>query len=179
MISRSLRKTWLLKSFVVTIMLISLLSSLVIGSAASMRSGSLDQQAYSVIERVTSILTGVDVFFDHPFIGAGFGVIRVHDTLVNLLANTGLVGFLLYIIANVGAVIKSCEYGAKDGSRLRMRGFGIILSYLWLCVAGALSGWPYIHPHYWLVLALLVGYTEYAKRVSLVKQESQIIDYVG
>ena len=63
----------------------------------------------SDIERFTSIRHGLDLFLQHPFIGAGLGAyiaaaneatrpVIIHSTLVWLLAETGLIGFLAFAI---------------------------------------------------------------------------------
>lgn len=110
-----------------------------------------EAQAYSLNERTTSIKAGLLAWSDAPWFGHGLGSLTVHDTAANLLANTGVIGLTLALGALLLLVQGSALAWARSPARARPTG---LLLLLWLLLAGAAGGWPYLHLHYWLAISL-------------------------
>jgi uncharacterized membrane protein YbhN (UPF0104 family) len=96
-------------------------------------------------ERMSSIFGGLKLFADHPIFGAGLGAFRnkmifvssdqpllIHSTIVWLLAETGIVGFLIFFVPASFVFVGEIRRGKPDiASKL------IVLSFV---VFGCMSG---------------------------------------
>ncbi|MCC7162719.1 MAG: O-antigen ligase family protein [Anaerolineae bacterium] len=111
---------------------------------------------------------GIQAFSDHPLLGIGYGGFyaseysptghEMHSTPLKFLAETGLVGFLLYV-ALMGVLI-----GTSVKTFLAARGGPYQLSALMLLVAIVAGGVSYIYNRqmtdrtFWILLVLISGF---------------------
>ena len=113
--------------------------------------------------RITIWQYGIDQFFDHPLFGVGwlqcadeFGFVwpaRYHDTLVQVLASTGIIGFIGYFVYRVQSSVLSLKNPTIEKVMLFMIGLGLF-------TAGLVDNhffnvWPVVT--YSVVLAMIEG----------------------
>ena len=83
--------------------------------------------AASTEERMSSILGGLRLFVEHPIFGAGLGAFRnqmifvassqpllIHSTTVWLLAELGIIGFLVFAIPAIYVFANEWVHARKD-----------------------------------------------------------------
>ncbi len=83
--------------------------------------------AANTAERMASILGGLQLFIDHPIFGAGLGTFRnkmiylssdqpllIHSTFVWLLAEMGIVGFLIFIVPASFVFVGEIRHARRD-----------------------------------------------------------------
>jgi hypothetical protein len=88
----------------------------------------------STQERLVSIIGGLNLFWDHPVFGAGLGAFRnqmiltldglplvIHSTAVWLLAELGIVGFLIFAVSFTHIFFK--EWKSAPSIRLLLSSF--------------------------------------------------------
>jgi len=95
----------------------------------------------STQERLVSIIGGLNLFWDHPVFGAGLGAFRntldglplvIHSTAVWLLAELGIVGFLIFAVSFTHIFFKEWKSAPVDQTSafivLCLGGFADIMS---------------------------------------------------
>lgn len=72
---------------------------------------------FSGIDRLEQFLRGIKIFDESYFLGVGFGTIRTTDLFSTLLANVGIIGFLLFLCYLLSVYFR-LRKSAKMGSVL-------------------------------------------------------------
>ena len=109
----------------------------------------------SGISRVDSVVNSFAVFLHHPLIGYGWASVRSDDLAVNLLANAGLLGFVVFVsffIYIIWGLHKSIvhAYFKRDSRYITFfaSGFFALIATLFY---NQLTGFSYVFPMFWLV----------------------------
>lgn len=141
---------------IVTIVLVPKLSSALSGQVVD-KIGT-----YSVQERLYTISNAWNYFLEFPWLGLGWGSVTSHDLIVNLLANSGLIGLfafsLLVLHPAVGlkSALKRWGQERECGPEYAW-GTGIFLSFLLMLFVSAVGGFGYVFGHFWFTLAMVVS----------------------
>jgi uncharacterized membrane protein YbhN (UPF0104 family) len=124
----------------------------------------------STHERLVTILGGINLFLEHPIFGAGLGAFRnemipsgdgtplvIHSTPVWLLAELGVLGFVVFVGPAIYVFIKQWRYAPKEpGSAL------IILSFVAFAVMSGPADMLYQRT-FWLVFGAGLALRQTAK----------------
>lgn len=106
------------------------------------------------------IKSGMEIFYEHPILGIGFGGtskvlgMYTHNNFVEVLASGGIVGFMIYYIIYAYILIKSAHYRKKDPVALY-----IFASVVGLCMLEYFQV-TYLYGMLWVFLALAGTYCE-------------------
>lgn len=111
--------------------------------------------SHSFVERSDSILKGLEYFLNAPVFGAGWGAVTVHSLPVGLLANVGLVGFVLFLIW-VFTELKVSSEGMSKKKESGM-GLGVTAAFLILFIIQVISGFSYVYSYFWIFFGLLIN----------------------
>ncbi|MGP9076918.1 O-antigen ligase family protein [Geobacillus thermodenitrificans subsp. calidus] len=119
-------------------------------------------QSYSAQDRLNSVLIAKQYFADYPILGVGWGSITSHDLIFRILANSGLVGLLSFLLFNVVMFINSYKkiIEIEDGKNISLLDFinlAIFLSLLVLLFLFFLTGFPYYFSYYWFSIGCLIS----------------------
>lgn len=114
--------------------------------------GKLQLQEFSGIERKQQFLFGLDLFKESNFLGVGYGTVRTTDLFSTLLANVGIIGFILFI----GLVIKILI----DLLKVIKSGNGIIKGYLFFFVTLFIIALVSVPEPYFLFIWINFGIAE-------------------
>src|SRR5205085_10502708 len=81
----------------------------------------------STLERVNSLVGGLELFAEHPIFGAGLGAFQnqkiltsnglplvIHSTAIWLLAESGIVGFLTFALPALYVFVSECRCARRD-----------------------------------------------------------------
>ncbi len=118
----------------------------------------------SFLERMLSIAVSWGYFLEYPILGIGWGITTSHDLIVNLLANTGLIGLasfsglMIYIIRNGLKDLRSfpSATGNVQVSLFPLKK-GLIASLILLILTGMLSGLEFYLGYFYFVCAMLIA----------------------
>ena len=119
--------------------------------------------SYSIQERLYTISNAWNHFLEFPWLGLGWGSVTSHDLVVNLLANSGLIGlfaFLLLVLhpaLGLTSSLKKYRQVRVCGSEGAW-GTGIFLSFLLMLFVSAIGGFGYVFGHFWFTLAMVVSF---------------------
>lgn len=120
--------------------------------------------SYSVRERLYTIANAWTYFTESPWFGMGWGSVTSHDLVVNLLANSGILGLMGfgllagYPLLRLLHSLARCRRDGEDSSRcVWMR--GVFLSLLVVLAVSAVGGFGYVFGYFWFVLAMAVAIT--------------------
>jgi hypothetical protein len=97
-------------------------------------------------------------FVEDPILGTGWASAPTHDLVVFLLANTGLVGTMAFLVLGVYVFIgvhRSIRLGHDDASVALA--LGTALSLGTLLFVNVLTGFAFVFGHVWVVLGLAIA----------------------
>jgi hypothetical protein len=115
----------------------------------------LTAKQYSLMERLSSLHTGFSAFLQRPLLGNGFAALTVHDTVINLAANCGLLGLFCFLM-----FIARIESGLRSlAVRRSPSGIGrdLYLAWGWVILCLMLTGFSYHVLHLWNLIALTIA----------------------
>ena len=114
---------------------------------------------FSMHERLYTINNAWNSFLESPLLGLGWGSITSHDLVVNLLANSGLIGLVGFILLIIGPLVNllSAHITYRFEDQKSVFGAGILSSFMLIIAVSAFSGFGYVFGHFWLLLALSVS----------------------
>ena len=121
----------------------------------------LKLDSYSFFERFGSITFGWEQFIESPLFGMGWGVITVHSLLVGLLANSGIVGFMMFLYWMLREMAASIRFSKEK--MILIRAQSVLLSILVMMFLQAVTGFVYTYSFFWVILGILVGENLLAK----------------
>lgn len=137
------------------------------------------QNGYSGLERAYTIEMAFQYFLEYPILGLGFGSVISHDLIVALLANTGVIGFMVFIaivMKVLNDLIKTLKenVGIKQFGSYRILGIGLGTSFCTIVLTDMITGFHYIFGHLWFILGLNISlisilankHVKYAKKHS-------------
>lgn len=115
--------------------------------------------SFSIQERLNSIHNAWNSFVDSPLLGLGWGSVTSHDLIVNLLANSGLIGLLGFLILIVGPLKSQFDALTKYPMNDQEAAWrvGILSSFLLVLTTNMVSGFSFVFGHFWLMFALLTS----------------------
>lgn len=114
--------------------------------------------SYSALERLGTIVNAWEYFSQHPVLGLGWGSVTSHDLVVNILANSGIVGFagFLFLITYIYKTLNSARIGFIF-SEITFEVYLIIaatLSFTTQLFVSVFSGFGYVFGHFWFVMGI-------------------------
>ncbi|MDG6773619.1 hypothetical protein QCB45_04690 [Thiomicrorhabdus sp. ZW0627] len=126
-------------------------------------------ESYSFIERFGSVAFGWEQFIESPLFGMGWGVVTVHSLLVGLLANSGIIGFMMFLYWTLREMVASIRFSKEKLVLLRAQ--SVLLSILVMMFLQVVTGFVYTYSFFWIILGVLVGENLLAKsyRVQTIK----------
>ncbi|MNC26845.1 hypothetical protein D3C75_749920 [compost metagenome] len=137
--------------------------------------------SYSGVERLESMKKALIYFKEYPFFGVGWGSVTSHDLIINLLANSGLIGFLSflfligYLLKRLFALIENVNFQKDKNTHLQIYGIAFFVSFVCLLAINLLTGFTYVFSHFWFVLGLVISITSLMinEREKLVESECE------
>jgi hypothetical protein len=120
-------------------------------------------EAGSGLERLLSIEHAWGYFQEYPLMGVGWGSVTSHDLIVNLLANSGLIGLLSFVgmiayilgrLTDVALTRNVMSRKSFGDTKIRNWAIGILLSIFTLLLMQILTGFTYGFGHFWVILGL-------------------------
>jgi hypothetical protein len=121
-------------------------------------------QTESGLERSWSFFHGIEVLNDTFFLGSGFASNRTFDLGSTLLANTGILGLSLFLLAFSSVVVlplkrvMACRC-ADETSKIMA---GLVSGLVTALVLMFLSIPDFVNMYFWLILGLLMGMSKIA-----------------
>lgn len=138
----------------------------------------------SGVERLASIKEAWGLFLTAPVLGVGWNTVTSNDLLVNLLANTGLLGALSFSCALVVILYNSKIaqlYTRKvkgiELYKLNSYGVGIFCSLLTLVTIGMITGIEFYLEYLYFILAMAISLTSISRSYSNNKYRCSSIGY--
>jgi hypothetical protein len=113
---------------------------------------------YSFMERMESIVTGWNIFHQHPFFGIGWGNFEGWDMVIKVIASTGIFGLLAFgyfnysVFRNASKVIR-LKPESNDSIILR----ALIVASLLELFQMAIVGFFPAYGDYWVLFGLMAG----------------------
>ena len=107
----------------------------------------------SGLERLYSIYLAGHYFLDYPVLGLGWGSVITADLALKLLSNTGLVGFIVFVIFLIG-LFKLLWRATESGNYWSLLFFAV---FSLMVVLSEVTGFAYATGHLWFVLGLAVA----------------------
>jgi hypothetical protein len=119
----------------------------------------------SGLERILTILYAWEYFREYPILGVGWGSVISFDLIVNLLSNSGVLGFtsfFLVIFYSLGRLIRAVRmcHGpqpARGPVATDILGVGLILSLTTLLLVQMVAGFWYGYGYFWFILGMVIG----------------------
>uniref|UniRef100_Q31EZ8 Wzy n=1 Tax=Hydrogenovibrio crunogenus (strain DSM 25203 / XCL-2) TaxID=317025 RepID=Q31EZ8_HYDCU len=115
----------------------------------------LKLSSYSFMERFSSIIFGWLAFLESPLVGSGWGVITVHSLIVGLLANTGLIGLIIFCYWMCREISMSIKFSVEK--KALFNGQSVLFSVFILIILQVVTGFVYTYSFYWIIFGILVG----------------------
>jgi O-antigen ligase len=113
------------------------------------------------MERTTSMLQAIDLFWRSPWVGWGWGTYSSLNSVLHWLANTGLVGtavFLLAYLAPLGASIGARSAVAAAGHwKLSAYAMGMENATIVCLAMSVVSGFKFVSPDIWCLWAMTIA----------------------
>lgn len=111
--------------------------------------------SYSFYERLGSLLFGWEKFIASPIFGNGFGVITVHNIVLGVLANAGLLGFVALFAWFSFEIYRSLKLSKQK----KILGYeqAVFVSFLLLMVLQIATGFAYVYTFFWVFFGILIG----------------------
>jgi O-antigen ligase len=117
--------------------------------------------SFSYMERTTSMLQAIDLFWRSPWVGWGWGTYSSLNSVLHWLANTGLVGtavFLLAYLAPLGASIGARSAVAAAGHwKLSAYAMGMENATIVCLAMSVVSGFKFVSPDIWCLWAMTIA----------------------
>jgi hypothetical protein len=126
-------------------------------------------ESYSSLERLKTISWAWEYFKQYPVLGVGWGSVTSHDLIAMILANSGLLGLVAFVLILFGIArpILHRMNGKSDGVSLSRGAW--LLSGVLLIASSVLSGFPFVFGFFWIVIAMGIaaGSSNYLKKADL------------
>jgi O-antigen ligase len=117
--------------------------------------------SFSYMQRTTSMMEALDLFWRSPWVGWGWGSYSSLNSLLHWLANTGLVGtsvFLLAYLAPLAASIGARSAGAAAAHwKLSAYALGMENATIVCLAMSVVSGFKFVSPDIWCLWALTIA----------------------
>jgi hypothetical protein len=117
-------------------------------------------ESYSGIARAYTIALAAQYFLQYPILGLGWGSVTSHDLVVKLLANVGIVGFVVFCIflaSLFSRLWRGRAYGVAADSEWPWWGRCLLVAYLTVVFTSLTTGFDYVYSHIWLVFGLAMA----------------------
>lgn len=118
--------------------------------------------SYSAVVRINSVLLARDYFLQFPVFGLGWGSVTSHDLVFKLLSNTGVVGFLVFVVflitlmKRIWRIAKSERH--RSANAIWWPGcFAAVL--VTLVFTNIFGGFAFTYGHVWFVFGLAIAVT--------------------
>ena len=118
----------------------------------------------SALERYLSVTTSWEYFLDYPILGIGWTMVTSHDLFVYLLACTGVVGtvtfvmLLFYVIRRSLRTLNRCvfDYSGQHKDMFALVA-GLTISLITLIFTGVLTGLEFYLGYFYFILSMLIA----------------------
>jgi len=122
----------------------------------------------SVIERVFLLQEAWEIFTLHPIMGVGWGNVTSHDFFVLVLANSGILGLVLFVSV-IGLTLRSLfllqrYHNPALPSDQRAILTGSAISLLTVLSIEVMSGFKWYLPTFWLVIGISIAAIHVGRR---------------
>lgn len=114
-------------------------------------------ESYSFNERFGSVINGLEVFLQNPVIGGGWGQITVHSMPVGLLANGGLLLFLVFTFWFSYELRFSFNVGGLKNNVFSRQCKSIYYGFIFMLVLQFITGFLYVYSFFWFFLGMVIG----------------------
>ena len=131
-------------------------------------------QSGSFLERILSVVNSYGYFIEYPILGVGWALVTSHDLIMNLLVNSGVVGFLTFTMFSVSLFwtsMKKLDY-MNENRILHTHAIypifiGVTISFAILILSGIVTGLEFYNGNFYFIVALLISCgTNYLKTMS-------------
>lgn len=133
-------------------------------------------ESYSGLSRLSAFERGWEHFLDYPVLGIGWGSVTTHDTVIFLLANTGIAGLVSFAALMLLVLARVVNIGGRNGAFDRNTVFwagSLTVSLVTLLFTSVISGFPFVFGHFWFILGMAIACPS---AVLLLKTKSLAID---
>ena len=116
--------------------------------------------SYSALVRINSVLLARDYFLQFPVLGLGWGSVTSHDLVFKLLSNTGVVGFLVFVLFLI-TLMKRIWRTARSNKDISVNAiwwpgcFSAVL--VTLIFTNIFGGFAFTYGHVWFVFGLVIA----------------------
>jgi len=128
-------------------------------------------ESYSAVERALSVYNSWEYFLKYPVLGVGWGVVTINDLVVNLLVNSGVIGFgvflclIVYVVHRaVRGLDKYHHLEHENLELLRSINVGLLVALILLIVNGLITGVEYYLGYFYVILGLLIATSAVLRR---------------
>jgi hypothetical protein len=119
----------------------------------------------SSIARIFSISNGFDIFTAYPILGVGWGFVTSHDLIINLLANSGIIGLITFMLMSLQplkcgfSLLKNYSLSNKLIKKhpLVLLTIGLIGAELLTLMLGLISGYEFYLAYPYITLGFLIS----------------------
>ena len=115
----------------------------------------------SYVDRTASFGNAIAVFVAHPWVGGGWGGDFSYSIITNLLANVGLIGSALFVVALAGTILTSysARHQMRDDKQWRLQTYamGAENAMIVYMAQAAVSGFHYVVPDFWVLWAFCLA----------------------
>ena len=140
----------------------------------------MKSESGSALERYLSVTTSWEYFLDYPILGIGWAMVTSHDLLVYLLACTGVVGvvtfvmLLFYVIRRSLRTLNRCALDCSGQHKdMFVLVAGLTISLVTLIINGLLTGLEFYLGYFYFIMSMLIASNVVvAKNTSRASQKS-------
>jgi len=119
----------------------------------------------SFLERVLSIITSWGYFLEYPVLGVGWAMVTSTDVIVNLLANSGVLGLATFSSLVIYVVLRTLQglnfYVQKNGlekhGHALIISLGLLISLVVSLMVGELTGIEFYLGYFYFTIGMLVA----------------------
>lgn len=121
-------------------------------------------ESSSALVRTFSILSSFNYFLQYPVLGIGWGIATSDDLIINLLANSGLLGLIsffymiFYIISRSVVQIKKYDLNISSLKQRILYHVSFVISLSTFITISIFLGFLWYQPLFYFLIAVLVAY---------------------
>jgi hypothetical protein len=111
-------------------------------------------ESYSSLERLRTVAWAWEYFKSYPVLGVGWGSVTSHDLVFMILANSGFLGLLAFILMLFGIARPIFRLMKRTPDAVTLSRAVWLLSGIFLIASSILSGFPFVFGYFWIVVAM-------------------------
>jgi hypothetical protein len=111
-------------------------------------------ESYSSLERVKTIVLAWGYFKTYPILGVGWGSVTSHDLVAMILANSGILGLLAFVLILFGITLPLLRFMKGTPDPVTLSRAVWLLAGILLITSSIVSGFPFVFGFFWIVFAM-------------------------